>query len=111
MTAEKTKYTVEPRKDVSLVCLGEQVQDQFDTFLFWELNGTKLNISSGRYKVSKRFTHQEDELTPKVHMQLTIFDVGYGDEGNYSCVVQTARGRAHDNITLEVKGMEKYIIL
>ena len=105
MTAEKTKYTVEPGKDVSLVCLGEQVKDKFDNHLFWELNGNKLNISSRRYNVTKRFAHPNDGLTPKVHMWLTIFDVGYGDEGNYSCVVKTDKGRARDDITLEVKGM------
>ena len=38
-------------------------------------------------------------------MRLTIFDVGYGDEGNYSCVVIAAKERARDDITLEVKGM------
>ena len=105
MTAEKTKYTVEPGEDVSLVCLGEQVKDKFDTHLFWELNGNNINMSSRRYNVSKRFTHQYDRTTPKVHMRLTIFDVGYGDEGNYSCVVETDKGRARDDITLEVKGM------
>ena len=108
MTAEKPKYTVERGKDVSLACIGEQVTDQFDTYLTWQLNGTKLNVSSGRYNASKKFTHQEDGSTPKVRMQLTVFDVGYDDGGNYSCVAVTARGRARDNIILEVKpkGME-----
>ena len=108
MTAEKPRYTAEVGKNASLVCLGEQVEDNVFTFLFWEFNGTKLTTSSDHYKVRNTFFNKgEDEReTPRVKMQLTIVDVGYADVGDYSCVVKSnVVEYASDNMTLEVTGM------
>ena len=113
MTAEKPRYTSEVGKDASLVCHGEQVEDDIFTFLFWEFNGTKLKTSSDHYKFKNTFYKEEDAATPKVKMQLTIVDVGCADTGDYSCVVNSDDvERASDNMTLEVRGMKgRYLVV
>ena len=102
--AAKPKYTAEVGEDAFLICVGEQVEDDVLTFLSWELNGKKLNTSNVHYRATNTFYDQKDGATPKVQMNLTIFDVDHSDEGNYSCVVHSDYvERASDSIILEVK--------
>ena len=103
VTAEKPKYTAEVGRDAFLICNGKYVEDNVFTFLFWELNGKKLNTSNAHYIATNTFSDQKDGANPKVRMNLTIFDVGYADEGNYSCVVYSVSGDASDNIILVLK--------
>ena len=105
MTADKPKYTVQVGGDVVLVCRGDEVMEDDFTWVHWELNGTKLNLTStDHYKYATKYTNQyPGEATPKVLMNLTIFDVDYADEGNYTCVVHTNNDYESDNTVLEVK--------
>ena len=102
--ADKSKYTAEVGEDAFLICVGEQVEDDVFTFLSWELNGKKLNTSNVHYRATNTFYDQKDGATPKVRMNLTIFDIDHADEGNYSCVVHSDLvERASDSIILQVK--------
>lgn len=109
MTADKPKYTVQVGGDVVLACRGDEVMEDDFTWVHWELNGTKLNLTStDHYEYATKYSNQyPGEATPKVLMNLTIFDVDYADEGNYTCVVHTNNDYESDNIVLEVKAREK----
>jgi len=112
--AAKPKYTAEVGEDAFLICVGEQVEDDVLTFLSWELNGKKLNTSNVHYRATNTFYDQKDGATPKVQMNLTIFEVDHSDEGNYSCVVHSDYvERASDSIRLEVKesGIKLWVIV
>ncbi|XP_068747945.1 uncharacterized protein [Montipora capricornis] len=109
ITATKPKYTIQIGENAALSCVGEQVlESEFLTnFLFWELNGTKLNTSGDHYSVNNTFSHQLDKSTPKVEMRLHIFDVDWSDSGIYSCVVSSYRGSANATMNVEVKGKKR----
>ena len=60
--------------------------------------------SDDHYNITHKYIDQTDGAVPKVRMYLTIFDVDYADEGNYTCVVRSsAVPRVSDSTTLEVK--------
>ena len=40
-------------------------------------------------------------------MKLTIFNVDYSDEGNYTCVVYSFSERFSDSISLQIKELQK----
>ena len=42
-------------------------------------------------------------------MKLTIFNVDYSDEGNYTCVVYLFSERVSDSISLQIKELQKGI--
>ena len=107
LTADKAQYTEEVGKDASLSCLGEPVKNDLFTWVYWELNGTKLNTSTHHYNDSRKFSNSNNGATPKVHMKLTIFNVDYSDEGNYTCVVYSFSERVSDSISLQIKGLQK----
>ena len=103
MTAAKPKYTAEVGTEAVLVCVGEEVNNDTFTWVHWEFNGTKLNTSTDHYEYATTYSNQgPNEGTPKVLMNLTIFDVDYADEGNYTCVVHSNNDRESDNTALEV---------
>ena len=107
MTAEEPQYTEEVGKDASLSCLGEPVKNDPFTWVYWELNGTRLNTSTHHYDDSRIYSNSNNGATPKVHMKLIIFNVDYSDEGNYTCVVYSFSERVSDSISLQIKELQK----
>ena len=107
LTAEEPQYTEEVGKDASLSCLGEPVKNDPFTWVYWELNGTRLNTSTHHYDDSRIYSNSNNGATPKVHMKLIIFNVDYSDEGNYTCVVYSFSERVSDSISLQIKELQK----
>lgn len=99
--AQKPKYTAEVATDVTLFCVGEDVEKVFTTFVFWKFKGEILLNSSKHYTVNDFYT-LEAGSTPKVRTELTLLNLSYEDSGNYSCVVKYGRGIESDTVILEV---------